>query len=95
MMNSQQEDSKDTNAEGNDSCSFDVLGKKICLTLYNPKIKAQKIPADLPCEERFCLSCLFVCFSYEVLCVACQWLVMLWHNNPKGEGGTPYNGLYG
>ena len=34
MMNSQQEDSKDTNAEGNDSCSFDVLGTKICLTLY-------------------------------------------------------------
>ena len=50
MMNSQQEDSKDANAEGNDSCSFDVLGKKICLTLYNPKIKAQMISADLPCE---------------------------------------------
>ena len=41
MMNSQQEDSKDANAEGNDSYSFDVLGKKRCLTSYNPKIKAQ------------------------------------------------------
>ena len=56
MMNSRQEDSKDTNAEGKDSCSFDVLGKKICLTLYcNPKIKAQNIQVDLPCEKRFCL----------------------------------------
>ena len=59
MMNSQQQDSKDTNAEGNDSYSLDVLGKKRCLTSYNPKIKAQKLQAVLPCEKRFCL---FVCF---------------------------------
>lgn len=48
MMYSQNEDSKDTNAEGNDLNSFDVLGRKIYIYLisFHSKIKAQKIPTD-------------------------------------------------
>ena len=46
MMNSQNEDSKDTNAEGNDLNSFDVLGRKIYLMSFQSKTKAQKIPTD-------------------------------------------------
>ena len=35
MMNSQNEDSKDTNTEGNDLHSFDVLGRKRYLISFN------------------------------------------------------------
>lgn len=46
MMNSENEDSKDANAEGNDLNSFDVLGRKIYLMSFHSKTKAQKIPTD-------------------------------------------------
>ena len=77
MMNSQNEDSKDTNAEGNDLNSFDVLGRKIYLISFQSKIKAQKIPTDCYPARRVLFIYLFiyfVCFSYEVLRLACQLL---------------------
>lgn len=46
MMNLQNEDSKDTNAAGNDLNSFDLLGRKRYLIPFHSKIKAQKIPTD-------------------------------------------------
>lgn len=46
MMNSENEDFKDANAEGNDLNSFDVLGRKIYLMSFHSKTKAQKIPTD-------------------------------------------------
>ena len=81
MMNSQNEDSKDTNAEGNDLNSFDVLGRKIYLMSFHSKTKAQKIPTDCYPAGRLLFIYLFiyvVCFSYEVLHVACQLLRVWW-----------------
>ena len=63
-MNSQQEDSKDTNAEGSDSYSFNVLGKKRYLTSYNPKIKARKIRADCYPASRGFVSLFFSSKSF-------------------------------
>ena len=69
--------------------------RKYALHYIIQKLKQRRYQQTYPASRGFvCLVCLFV-FSYEVLCLACQWLVMLWHNNPKGKGGSPYNGLYG
>ena len=64
MMNSQNEDSKDTNAEGNDLNSFDVLGRKIYIYLisFHSKIKAQKIPTDCYPARRVLFISLFRLF---------------------------------
>ena len=81
MMNSENEDSKDANAEGNDLNSFDVLGRKIYLMSFHSKTKAQKIPTDCYPAGRLLFIYLFiyfVCFSYEVLRVACQLLRVWW-----------------
>ena len=62
MMNSQNEDSKDTNAEGNGLNSFDVLGRKIYLISFHSKIKAQKIPTDCYPARRILFTYLFRLF---------------------------------
>ena len=107
MMNSENEDSKDANAEGNDLNSFDVLGRKIYLMSFHSKTKAQKIPTDCYPAGRLLFIYLFiyfVCFSYEVLRVACQLPRVWWSprerlskfhglTTPMEEGSTSYNGL--
>ena len=74
MMNSQNEDSKETNAEGNDLNSFDVLGRKIYLISFHSKIKAQRYQQTVTLRGEFYLFIYIVCFSYEVLRLACQLL---------------------
>ena len=60
MMNSENEDSKDANAEGNDLNSFDVLGRKIYLMSFHSKTKAQKIPTDCYPAGRLLFIYLFI-----------------------------------
>ena len=63
MMNSRQGDSKDANAEGNDSYSFDVLGKKRYFTSYNPKLNHRRYRQTVTLRVEVLFVCLFV-FSY-------------------------------
>ena len=64
MMNSENEDSKDANAEGNDLNSFDVLGRKIYLMSFHSKTKAQKIPTDCYPAGRLLFIYLFISFVF-------------------------------
>ena len=59
-MNSENEDFKDANAEGNDLNSFDVLGRKIYLMSFHSKTKAQKIPTDCYPAGRLLFIYLFI-----------------------------------
>ena len=91
MLNSQ-------NVETNNN-PLDVLGKKRYLTSYNPKIKAQKIPAS----RGFCLLLLVCLFfpteSFGWLATSCLCFVSRHGNDTcygitdrRGSGGLPIMG---